>query len=228
VSRLVKMPTIKKKRKLDRREDRTRAKADAVFLTYVQLGENRTLAKLGEFVRSMGVKVSDKTLERWSSRYGWQERLLQYQAELEKRRALEGVDALEDMDRRHIQLNQALGSLAAAGIKHYQGVIKEAQAKGKKGIKLDISEIVGLVGQAQRGERLARGLATSKAEVIVEVVAPLVKEIMAVFLAVNVITNDPAEIVSKRQAEFIKRGDSILATYYNPTVKNLTTGRGGV
>lgn len=203
-----------KNRKLDRREDRVAAKADALFLTYVQMGEGRTLAKLWGFVRSMDVKISLKTIERWSSKFHWQERLLQYQAEIERRRALEGVEALEDMDKRHIQLNQALGSLAAAGITHYQDLIANAKAEGKHGLTLDIHEIIGLIGQAQRGERLARGLATSKAEVIIEVLTPLVKDILAVFLAVNVITNDPPEMVRKRQSEFITRADGVMAQYY--------------
>ena len=203
-----------KKRKLDRREDRVAAKADALFLTYVQMGEGRTLARLWGFVRSMDVIISLKTIERWSAKFHWQERLLQYQAEVERRRALEGVEALEDMDKRHIQLNQALGSLAAAGITHYQNLIANAQAEGKRGLTLDIHEIIGLIGQAQRGERLARGLATSKAEVIIEVLPPLVKDIFAVFLAVNVITNDPPELVRKRQSEFITRADAVMVLYY--------------
>jgi len=213
------------KRKLDRREDRTAAKADALFLTYVQLGEDRTLKRLWAFVRSMDVKISLKTIERWSASFHWQERLLQYQAEIERKRALEGVEALEDMDKRHVQLNQALGSLAAAGISHYQDLIAKAQAEGKRGLKLDINEIVGLIGQSQRGERLARGLATSKAEVIVEILPPLVKDIFAVFLAVNVITNDPPEMVRKREAEFITRADQQLNQYYKQT-KQIPEGKG--
>lgn len=201
-------------RTIPRRTEQTKERADAAFLVYIQLGEKRSIAKLWGQLRLIGVKISLKRIEQWSAEFHWQERLLRYQAELERRRVTEGVDALEEMDNRHIQLNKALGSLAAAGISHYQEMITDAQAKGKRGLNMDISDIIGLISQAQRGERLARGLATSKAEVIVEVLPPLVKDLYAVFLAVNVLTNDPPEMVQKREAEYIQRGDQVLSQYY--------------
>jgi len=206
-----------RKKKKDLREQRTAEKADALFLTYVQMGENRSLAGLGEFVRSMGAEISDKTLERWSARFDWQARLLKYQAEAEKARALDGVDALADMNTRHIRLNQALANLAAAGINRFQEMLQRSQTGGRRGsLIMDYGDIISLISQSQRGERLARGQATSKAEVIIEVLSPVVKEIMAVFLAVNVISSDPPETQERRQVEFIKRADAVLSSYYEP------------
>ncbi|GAI02018.1 unnamed protein product, partial [marine sediment metagenome] len=82
------------------------------------------------------------------------------------------------------------------------------------GLDMDLTDIGRLADLYQKGERLARGLATSKAEVIIEVLPPLVKDIFAVFLAVNVITSDPPELVRKRQSEFITRADGVMVQYY--------------
>ena len=216
-------PRTPRKKKKDLREERTAEKADALFLTYVQMGEDRSLHGLGDFVRSMGAEISDKTLERWSARFDWQSRLLKFQAEAEKKRALDGVDALAEMNSRHIRLNQALGNLAAAGINRFQDILQRSQQNGRRGsLVMDYGDIISLISQSQRGERLARGQATSRAEVIVEVLSPVVKEIMAVFLAVNVITSDPPETQERRQAEFIKRADAVLAGYYDTATKQIS------
>ena len=93
-----------KPRKPDRREERTREKAEAYFLIYAMMGDERTLKKVGDIVRSIGIKISDKTLERWSARYDWQAQLLHYQAEARARMQADSVQTtraivlvLEDM-----------------------------------------------------------------------------------------------------------------------------------
>ena len=100
-------------------------------------------------------------------------------------------------------------------IQTYQKQIEDQVASGLEGtLDIDFATIGKLAQSYQYGERLARGLATSKAEVIIEILPPLVKDIFAVFLAVNVITNDPPELVRKRQSEFITRADGVLVQYY--------------
>lgn len=194
----------------------TRAdRAEFFFLIYEALGPKRSIRRLYELVRKTG--VAEKTLMRYSKDFFWQRRLLERAGEREADLQLDAVAVVKEMDARHAELFQDIGALARAGVSFFQAKVGEQLKAGlDPTLNMDIGDLVRLAESAQRGERIARGQATSKTEVIVEVVAPLVKEIMAVFLAVNVITNDPPEMVIKRQAEFIKRGDAILATYYEP------------
>ena len=130
------------------------------------------------------------------------------------------------MTEEHVRTFHDIGALVTAGIKHWQGEIeKKVKAGLPPTLDIDLVTIGKLAQTYQYGERLARGLATSKAEVIVEVLPPLVKDMFAVFLAVNVITNDPPELVKKREAEFIQRGDQVLLLYYGKTTKELPEGK---
>jgi len=214
----------KKKRHYSQLASRSE-RAALFFGIYEALGPTRTLRRLYEICYKTG--VSAKTLENYSRDFHWQRQLLETSGEREKKVQLAAVDLVAEMNERQAATFKDLFALVREGLTFYQAQAAEQVKAGlPQGLKMDLSDLARLAESAQRGERLARGVATSKTEVIIEVVAPLVKEIMAVFLAVNIISNDPAEIVSKRQAEFIKRGDAILATYYNPTVRKLTTGRG--
>jgi hypothetical protein len=221
------MERSKPKRAYSRLASRSE-RAALYFGIYLAMGGTRTIHSLWELVRRTG--VTEKTLERYSADFSWQRQLLETAGEREKKVQLESADLVAEMNERQATTFKDLFSLVRFGLDHYQSLVAEQNKVGlPKGLKMDVADLARLAESAQRGERLARGVATSKTEVIIEVVAPLVKEIMAVFLAVNVITNDPADVVNKRQAEFIKRGDAILATYYEkPSVKRLTTGRGKV
>jgi hypothetical protein len=43
-----------------------------LFMVYKQMSVDRSLKLLAETVRAMGVRISDKTLERYSADYHWQ------------------------------------------------------------------------------------------------------------------------------------------------------------
>jgi hypothetical protein len=195
------------------------------FLVYEQMGVNRTLKRLWGLVRGVGAKVSLKTLERYSTVYNWQSRILERAARHESADFQEIQNTVEQMNTEHAKTFQDIGLLVKAGINFQKIKIAEQVNKGKPpALDIDLSTIGKLAQTYQYGERLARGLATSKAEVIVEVLPPLVKDMFAVFLAVNVITNDTPEIVKKREAEFISRGDQVLLQYYGKT-KELPEGK---
>ena len=195
---------------------RAKERQEYFFLVYEGMGVGRTLKRLWGLVRGIGVPLSLKTLERYSAEYGWQARILERAARQESAQFQDVQAQVERMNLEHATTFQDIGALVKAGVRKYQ-----EEVAGKVGIGLpptldiDLATIGKLAQTYQYGERLARGLATSKAEVIVEVLPPLVKDIFAVFLAVNVITNDPPEIVKKREAEFISRGDQVLIGYYS-------------
>lgn len=201
---------------------RTEEKQEYFFLIYEQMGTTRTLKRLWGLVRGIGVEMSLKTLERWSSTYHWQSRILERAARHESADFQEIQSEVERMNQEHAQTFQDIGTLVAAGIRKYKDEIMEKVKAGlPPTLEIDLQTLGKLAQSYQYGERLARGLATSKAEIIVEVLPPLVKDMFAVFLAVNVITNDPPELVKKREAEFIDRGDQVLLQYYGKTTKQL-------
>jgi len=197
------------------------------FLVYEQMGVSRSLKRLWGLVRGVGAEISLKTLERYSSEYNWQSRILERLARHESADFQDVQDQVDRMNAEHAQTFQDIGALVTAGIKHWKKAIED-KVKVGLGPTLDMDfQTIGKLAQSyQYGERLARGLATSKAEVIIEVLPPLVKDMFAVFLAVNVITNDPPELVKKRESEFIQRGDQVLLTYYGKTTKELPAARG--
>lgn len=205
------MPTKKRKRVATVEAERQQY----FFLIYEQMGNTRSLNRLCELVHSVGSQISFKTLARYSAKYGWQVKILERIARQESAGFPDVKAQVEEMTRRHVETFQDIGALVTAGIKHYRKKIEGSLAAGWGGtLAIPLPEIARLAETYQRGERLARGEATSKSEVIVEVVAPLVKDFYTIFLAVNVITNDPPELVKRRQAEFINRGDSMLLNYY--------------
>ena len=194
---------------------RAEERQEYFFLIYEQMGVGRSLKRLWGLVRGVGVEITLKTLERYSAGYNWQSRILERAARHEAADFVEIQDQVEQMTQDHIRVFQDIGALVTAGIKHWKKKIDDRVAAGMgDGLDMDLTDIGRLADLYQKGERLARGLATSKAEVIIEVLPPLVKDLFAVFLAVNVITNDPPELVRKRQAEFITRADVVMVQYY--------------
>lgn len=212
-------PKPKRSHKKDARKPwnhfRAQERAEYFFLVYEEMGVNRSLKRLWGLVRGIGVSITVKTLERYSAEYNWQSRILERAARHESAGFQDVQDQVDQMTQDHIRVFQDIGSLVTAGIRHWRQKIDERVAAGMDGgLKMDLSDIGRLADLYQKGERLARGLATSKAEVIIEVLPPLVKDLFAVFLAVNVITNDPPELVRKRLSEFITRADGVMVQYY--------------
>lgn len=192
----------------------TAERAEWAFLVYEGMGADRTLKALTDVVRMLGIRrCGEKTLNRWSQKYRWQSRLLERQAGRAGLVTQAVLDQRKDMEDRHVTVFQMYERVARESLIHTFDELAKREAVGLKG--LDIGPEVGLriMEGAQRGERLARGEATSKAQVVVQVVGPLVKDIFAVFMAVNVITNDGPEMQRRRLNEFVKRGDEILVGY---------------
>lgn len=204
---------------------RAEERAEYFYLVYELMGTNRTLKRLWGLVRNLGVEISLKTLERYSTVNNWQARLLERAARRESANFPDIQDQVDRMNKEHSQAFQDIGALVRAGILFYQEQIAQKVKAGIPPIlNMDLATLGKLAQTYQYGERLARGLATSKAEIIVEILPPLVKDMFAVFLAVNVMTNDPPELTKRREAEFIQRGDQVLLQYYGKT-KGLPEGK---
>jgi hypothetical protein len=206
---------------------RAEEKQEYFFLIYEQMEPTRTLKRLWGLCRGVGTTIGLSTLEGYSVKYNWQTRILERAARHESADFQDVQSQVDRMKADHVRTFQDIGALVSAGIAKWKKDI-ETQVAANLPATLDIplNDIARLAEVYQRGERLARGLATSKAEVIIEVLPPLVKDLFAVFLAVNVITNDPPELVRRRQSEFITRGDQVLMTYYSPNGKQMSVIKG--
>ena len=162
---------------------RVEERQEYFFLVYEQMGTSRTLKRLWGLVRGVGAQLSLKTLERYSSQYNWQSRILERAARHESADFQEVQAQVEQMTSEHVRTFKDIGALVTAGIRKYQDDIqKKVQAGFQPTLDIDLGTLGKLAQTYQYGERLARGLATSKAEVIVEVLPPLVKDMFAVFL----------------------------------------------
>jgi hypothetical protein len=84
------------------------------FHAYFYLGPNRTLEELHGLLRreprqfGFARPPSWRTIERWSARYDWQDRIADLEAEARKRDSEEQLDELRQMNDRHAKEGRAL------------------------------------------------------------------------------------------------------------------------
>jgi len=204
------------------KQARCQEKADVLFVMYQQMGPERSLEALAGICAKVGLRgTALNTLKRYSVMFDWQRRLLELTVRLREERETDTLRQIDKMNEQHIKVSQGLLSLAVAGIQYHQQELQRKQAQGlPANLRLNIQDIVRLVAQAQTGERLARGQATSRSEVMVEVIGTFVHEFALIFIAVNEVA-DPAE----RKREYIRRSDEMLREYYSnltgPVIKQI-------
>lgn len=127
------------------------ARAYAAFLDYVKLGEGRSLRRLleqyqawhGEKRRQSDGKVTAdlppttrlRTLEGWSTRYRWQERLAAYQAELARREQAVWERRRAEVREADWQMSAELRELVRAALAQLPQFIKTTRTyvKGRDG-----------------------------------------------------------------------------------------------
>lgn len=192
------------------RIQRMKEKADSLFLVYHQMGTDRSINKLAEFCDMAGIKISKNTLGRYSVIYDWQRRLLELQSKNAESRESEYNEIIDKMNRQDAIMAQGMKGLVAAGIKYHQQKMKNTQM-----LKMDFTSLASLAKTAQQIERLARGQATSRVDVWVDIASTVVREFVLIFQSVNRI-NDPEE----RENEFLRLGDEMVTRYYSETTKN--------
>jgi hypothetical protein len=188
------------------------------YLIYEMIGTGRTLKKVHKLASGIGSRVALKTLQHYSAKYNWQSRLLERAARQEAAPMIEAKELLVKINQDHYQIFEDIGKLVKAGIRYHKKQIALSEQAGLGDVlEIPVTYLGKMAEYVQRGQRIASGQATDRIEVVYEVMAPVVKEIMAVFLAVNYISKDPPELVQRRKVEFIKRGDAILEGYYEQT-----------
>src|SRR5258708_24670938 len=94
-------------------------RSELAFLTYAELGYGRSLARLAEKLgKSVGkTRVRLPTLESWSAKYHWQERVKLYDQERAEERRREQEAAIDTMNGEHASMAYNAAQLAAQQIR---------------------------------------------------------------------------------------------------------------
>jgi hypothetical protein len=168
-------------------------RAESYWLVYQALGRDRSLSKLHQTLTDLGTDVALGTLKAYSARYNWHQR-----AELADgvQTAVELANVPREMDDRQARLGVAMQALAREKLE----VIDP--------YRLSVREAIHLLRVGTDIERLARGQATTKAELTVQMLDPVIRELVALFAEVNVI-EDP----DTRRNVWATKADAIVETY---------------
>jgi hypothetical protein len=182
------------------RRDTATKRAESLVLLYHALGPTRSLERLTRHLAGLGLGTSLKTLKTYSANYDWQARVRELdQAQAETQQA-EHLQLISDMNSNQARLGAALQSVSALSLRNISvNPILSARDTGY------LAEV------GSRLERLARGEATTRQEVAVQMVAPLIQNIVVLFQDINAIT-DPA----RRLREFGMGADRILEEAIGP------------
>lgn len=159
--------------RLTTRPDR-RARADALFAVYHQMGESRSLQRLSDLMGRLGQPVTWKTLQHYSSDYAWQARVRELD-EQDRVATTDVVAAVADMNQRQAALGRNLQRVA----KHSLEILKPEG--------LSPADIARFTREGIHAERLAMGEATSRAEIVMTVYNELLVSIEGLFVEVNTI-----------------------------------------
>jgi len=173
--------------------------AESYWLVYQALGPGRSLSKLHGVLADLGLDISLNTLKDYSVRYKWQER-----SELVDgaHTAVELANVPREMDERQARLGAAMQAL---GSQRIESIDLDGHGYGNV---ISVRDAIALLRMGVDVERLARGQATTRAELTVQMLTPMINEIVALFAEVNVI-EDP----DTRLNVWATKADGIVETY---------------
>ncbi len=156
------------------------------------------MSKLHQALTDLGLDVALGTLKAYSVRYKWQER-----SELVDgaHTAVELANVPREMDERQARLGITMQELAREKLE----VIDPYRHA------LSVRDAIALLRVGVDVERLAQGQATTRAELTVQMLDSLIRELVALFAEVNVI-DDPAT----RATVWATKSDGILDVYAPP------------
>ena len=177
-------------------KERAQSRAEYLFYSYYSLGSSRSLAKLHALLTGLGLKLSLGTLKNYCARGNWIERAAAEDATTSVEKAEESnalALRVAELNHRHAQYGQALQQMSIRGLRALNPELFSATEVSnmlEKGIKL---------------ERLAEGEATDRHELTVQIVEPLVRQIVTLFTQVNVVDD-----AKKRLRDFGLGADRII------------------
>ena len=183
---------------MPRRTD-TADRAELMFALYVELGASRSLDLLRRRLAEVGIVISDTTLGTYSADFHWQDRLVAIEAKARDANDERLVQSIADMNRDQALIGRGLQTWAGSQL----GILQRSGYVAKTGQEVAATAKVGV-----EIERLAMGEATSRSEVINDTLTAIVKDIIALFLAVNQLTDR-----DDRTREFGTGADAIIGRH---------------
>lgn len=163
---------------MDRRKDSSRLRADLAFDLYSRQAPRRSLRRLSEELGQLSIPISLASLKRYSSKYGWQERLAELDAEAAKRRAEDTVEERIAMHERHAQLARALQSAGGTAL---QSLLGDAARM----TEISPGEIVRLLEAGLKADTRATGASADRRDIAIEVWNDVVVRVVKIFTEIN-------------------------------------------
>lgn len=185
----------------------TKARADLWFALYAEMGAARSIKSLVVRGLEIGAKTpAQSTIQRWSSDFGWQERVRAFdQAQAE--RALEGAgDQIQTMNTRQSQLGRALQGVAGKALTQLAtpAGLREVGSAGVARLARDGVHI----------ERLALGQATARHEIALAIVNVWIRAVAMLFQEVNALPDGES-----RARAFAEGADTIVREHFADIVE---------
>ena len=182
-------------------QNSVRDKADTLFDIYVAMGQSRTLEKLHDVCADAGLSYSLSSIKDYSKRFNWQQRLADAQEMAQAQKTADHAALIAEMNERQSRLGTAAQSLAMGGFQNAARNIADLSPRDS-GYLADIGVKL---------ERLARGEATTRQDVAVQLLAPVVQNIVALFQQINQLPDE-----DRRMREFGLGADRILEDAVGP------------
>lgn len=189
---------------MGRKQDASRRRADLSFDLYSRQALKRSLRRLSEQLEQLGIPISLASLKRYSSRYGWQQRLAELDTEATQRRAERGIEERLAMDERHAQLARALQSAGGSAL-------QSLLADPTRIAEVSPGEIVRLLEAGLKADARATGASMDRREIAIEVWNDVVVRVVAIFVEVN--TEPEAEA---RARLFARSIDELVSDRLSP------------
>ncbi len=162
----------------NRREDRTRQRADIAFALYVQTEDRRSLRHLHSQLQALGVGIGLATLKRYSTKYNWRSRIADLEATAVQRQREHLIGDLLAMRDRHAQLGRALQGAGGSALRNLM-------ASEPRLAKMKAADIARLVEAGLKAERSAVGDATDRREIALATWNAVTTEMVAMFNEIN-------------------------------------------
>jgi len=164
---------------VNRRQEATRERADVAFALYHQMGAERSLKRLHEELRALGVDISLVTLKRYSKRFRWRQRVAELDAEVAQRQRERGLEHILAMYDRHAQLARAMQGAGGSALKKLMS--SEARLA-----EMRAAEIARLLELGLKAERHALGESSDRREMALTTWNAVTTEMVKLFSEVNV------------------------------------------
>jgi hypothetical protein len=150
--------------------------------------------------------VSLPTLKRYSSRYGWRQRLAELAVEVSQRGRAQTVEAIVSMNERHTELARAMQGAGSAALQRL--LANDGRLTG-----LRPGDIARLIELGLRSERYAVGASADRSDIALETWSDVVVSVVKLFQEVN------QEPDARTRARRFARGIDALVSGRLPSVR---------